>query len=194
MDANDYQLLVRYQEGELGALEALVTRYRRPLFAYIGGMLGRDGASDSEEVFQEVWLRVVRHAHRYRDDNFGGWLMRIARNLVLDRARRRKPGVSLDQELESGGSLVEQVPGRGPDPHEAAATRDLRTRIAEAVRHLPPEQREVFLLRAQADMPFREIAKLQRVSINTALARMQYALAKLRPLLQGEYEVLGSRR
>jgi len=48
---------------------------------------------------------------------------------------------------------------------------------------LPPDQREVFLMRVESDLPFKEIARIQKVSINTALARMQYALNKLRPLM-----------
>jgi RNA polymerase sigma-70 factor (ECF subfamily) len=191
MEETDYQLLVRYQEGHVEALEQLVERYRRPLFAYISGMTGWGAAAESDEVFQDVWLRVIRHAKRYRDDNFGGWLMRIARNLVLDRARRRKPDVSLDQETEAGGSILQRLAGAGLNPEEGLEARDLGARIAEAVARLPGEQKEVFLLRAHAGVPFREIARMQKVSINTALARMQYALAKLRPLLKPEYEALG---
>jgi RNA polymerase sigma-70 factor (ECF subfamily) len=52
--------------------------------------------------------------------------------------------------------------------------------VARAVLELPDEQREVFLMRTLSDMPFKEVARVQRVSINTALARMQYALSKLR--------------
>ncbi len=57
---------------------------------------------------------------------------------------------------------------------------------------LSADQREVFLLRTQGSMAFKEIAELQGVSINTALARMQYALTRLRPLLQQEYEDLSA--
>ena len=62
-------------------------------------------------------------------------------------------------------------------------------RIRAAVMKLPPEQREVFTMRMDAGMPFKEIAKLQGTSINTALARMQYAMGKLREMLQNDYAV-----
>ena len=60
-------------------------------------------------------------------------------------------------------------------------------RIAAAVAKLPAEQREVFLMRMEGDLPFKEIARIQKVSINTALARMQYALNKLRQDLKSDY-------
>ena len=80
------------------------------------------------------------------------------------------------------------APGLGPD--EQVAGRDIGKRLREALRELPEEQREVFVLRMEQDMPFREIAKLQGVSINTALARMQYALRKLRRDLRQDYAMV----
>ena len=62
------------------------------------------------------------------------------------------------------------------------ADEDLGRRIARAVGSLPMEQKEVFVMRTYAGLPFKQIASVQRVSINTALARMQYAMAKLRSI------------
>ena len=75
-------------------------------------------------------------------------------------------------------------------PGETTADRDLGARIRAAVQELPEEQRVVFLLRTEADVPFKEIAKMQGTSINTALARMHYAVLKLRNELKGDYESL----
>jgi RNA polymerase sigma-70 factor (ECF subfamily) len=55
---------------------------------------------------------------------------------------------------------------------------------------LPEDQRAVFLMRTEADLPFKEIAAIQKTTLNTALSRMQYALQKMRPLLQEEYDLL----
>ena len=68
--------------------------------------------------------------------------------------------------------------------------RDLGQRIEKAVDMLPVDQREVFWLRMHAGLGFKEIAKIQRCSINTSLARMQYAVAKLQKELAGEYQEL----
>ena len=109
--AEDGQLIALYRKGEVAALEQLVDKYRRPLFGYIVNMTGRAGEAD--EIFQEVWFRVIRKIDTYRQKNFLGWMIRIAHNLVIDRARRARPGVSLDAEREEGYPLREIMPGGG---------------------------------------------------------------------------------
>jgi RNA polymerase sigma factor (sigma-70 family) len=184
----DSELVARYRAGETGALDVLVQRYRRQLFSYILNMIG--SPDEADEVFQEAWLKVIRKIDRYKHGNFFGWLVRITHNVVIDRIRRKKPVVSLDAESDGGGSLKDVLPDDGPAPHSSIQNRDAAEAIAKAVATLPPEQKEVFLLRTKAEMPFKTIAKIQGTSINTALARMQYALAKLRPGLQDCYSDL----
>jgi RNA polymerase sigma-70 factor (ECF subfamily) len=188
METSDRELIGRYRRGDVDALDLLVERHRRVLFGYALNMT-RD-PDESNDVFQEVWLRAIRKLGSYRDRNFGGWLVRIAHNVIVDRVRRRKPEISMDREDDTGRSLTLATAEAGPT--DRAVARDIGARIAAAVTELPPEQREVFLLRVRVELPFREIARVQGVSINTALARMQYALAKLRPLLQADYDALAA--
>jgi len=189
MEQTDSQLIMRYRKGEVGALEVLVEKYRRPLFGYLVNMT--EGRGDVDELFQEVWFRVIRKLGLYRQRNFFGWIVRIAHNLVIDRARRRKPDFSLDAEVEAGGfSRVERVPDNGPDPSKKVGDEDLGRRIRRAVNSLPLEQREVFVMRAYSGLSFKQIALAQKVSINTSLARMQYAMTKLRTMLESEYNEL----
>jgi RNA polymerase sigma-70 factor (ECF subfamily) len=188
MAETDSELIAQYLAGRVAALEALVGRYQRPLFGFILNMTGR--REDADEVFQEVWLRAMRKLDAYREKTFLGWLVRIARNLIIDRARRRKPGVSLDAAPDEGLPLVELLPASGSDPGRRAAEAELGRRVAEAVARLPHEQKEVFLMRVEAGVPFKEIACIQGVSINTALGRMHYALARLRTELKADYEEL----
>ena len=188
MDPTDKELLARYRAGEADAMEILVTRYQSVLFGFILNMT--EGREDADEIFQEVWLRVIRKLDSYRHGNFPGWLVRIARNIIIDRSRRRKPVVSLDVGPVDGRPLVETIPGKHADPAGRLDNHRLGRRITAAVDALPAEQKEVFLMRVRAELPFKEIARIQKVSINTALARMQYALSKLRPLLAKDYDRL----
>jgi RNA polymerase sigma-70 factor (ECF subfamily) len=189
MEHSDSDLLSRYKGGDVNALSELVEKYRRPLFAYMLGMTEKGG--DVDELFQEVWLRVIRKLHAYKQRSFYGWLIRIAHNLIIDRARRCKPDYSLDAHTKDEGlPLAEKIPDGHADAAALAADGDLGKRIAAAVSELPMAQREVFLMRAHSGLSFKEIASIQKVSINTALARMQYALAKLRTLLESEYHEL----
>lgn len=189
MDQTDSELLKRYRGGEVEALEVLIEKYRRPLFGYLLNMT--EGKEDVDELFQEVWFRVIRKLGLYRQRNFFGWLVRIAHNLVIDRARRRKPDLSLDADCEDGGiPRREKLSGNETDPSQKVVDEDLGSRIRQAVSSLPSKQREVFTMRTYTGLSFKQIASIQKVSINTALARMQYAIAKLRPMLESDYNEL----
>ncbi|HMP95286.1 MAG TPA: sigma-70 family RNA polymerase sigma factor [Kiritimatiellia bacterium] len=189
-DHPEQQWIKDYQRGDLGALERLVEHFRRPLFAYILNL--QQGQGDPEEIFQEVWLRAIQHLPAYRDRNFAGWLFRIARNLFIDRVRMEQRRAEPPPGPDTGGQgdWIERWPDSRPSPDGIVADRDLGRRIQDALQELPPDQREIFLLRSEADMPFKEIARLLNISINTALARMRYALNKLRPLLIEDYRLL----
>jgi RNA polymerase sigma-70 factor (ECF subfamily) len=186
MDQDDAQLLEAYRAGDAEALGKLVEKYKRPLFGFI--LRFSEGREDADEVFQEVWVRAIKNMNRYRQKNLLSWLFRIAHNLMIDRIRQRRPVVSFDTPVsEDGSTLSEHLAAQQLGPDGEAGGRELGVRIEAAAAKLPPEQREVFWLRMQVDLSFKEIAKIQKCSINTALARMQYAVAKLRTELSGEY-------
>jgi len=191
MQETDSELLKEYRSGSVDALERLVEKHRRMLYGYIVNMTGSQ--TDADDIFQEVWIRVIRKIASYHHRNFGGWLVRIAHNIVIDGARKRKPDVSIDREDGEGRSVAMTLVADDFEPSHLVEAGELGTRIACAVRELPEEQREVFLMRVQADLPFKEIARIQKASINTVLARMQYALGKLRPLLRDDYDALARR-
>lgn len=183
METAEKQWIREYLQGNVDSLAQLIEQTRGPLFAYISKMMR--GHPDSEEIFQEVWIRAARNLDRYRDERFLSWLCRIAHNLIIDRFRKDRRMNSLDEPFHEGGpALADQLQDQAPSPCDQVAASDLQSAVAAAVARLPPEQREVFLLRTEADMPFKEIARLQGVSINTALARMQYAVRKLRSELR----------
>lgn len=188
MEPTDSELLARYRDGDIAALEDLVQRYRRPLFGFICNMTSNPG--EAEDVFQEVWFKVLRKLTLYRERNFLGWLVRIAHNVVIDRSRKWKPDVSLDAEPEESRSMGEIVPSKDRGPAAQVQSLELGRRIADAVAGLPAEQKEVFLLRVETGLSFKEISAVQKVSINTALARMQYALGKLKAVLADDYRQL----
>jgi RNA polymerase sigma-70 factor (ECF subfamily) len=189
MDVDDATLLAAYRNGDSDALGTLVEKYKGPLFGFIYKF--SEGREDADEVFQEVWVRAIKNMNRYRQKNLLSWLFRIAHNLMIDRIRKKRFEVSFDTPAsEDGVPLGEQLPSGRLGPDAESGGHDLGVRINKAAEELPVEQREVFWLRMQAGLSFKEIAKIQKCSINTALARMQYAVSKLRNELSGEYQEL----
>ena len=181
---DDIALVEQYRQGRIEALEELIEKYRRPLYSYILNMTG--GRDDADDIFQEAWMRAIRNLDRFTHGSMLSWMMRITRNLTIDRARKRKPELSLDVELgdEAGTTHLDMLESGDPDPVASLASGDIAGEVWKAVAELPEEQREVFVMRVKSDMSFKEIAEAQDVSINTSLARMQYAIRKLRVLLE----------
>jgi len=190
MDQTDTDYIKAYLAGDENALEPMVEKYKRPLYSFILKMT--EGREDTDEIFQETWFRALKNIHKFRHKNFLNWLFRIAHNLVIDRARRNKRNISMQTVTggEGEGTLEDLLPAPGITPAEEVGGTGLGERINRAVEQLSPEQKEVFLMRMYGNTSFKELAKIQKCSINTCLARMQYALTKLRSILKEEYDEL----
>lgn len=187
-----------YQRGNASAFEELVTRHERQLRGFLRGFVG--DAATADDLLQEVFFRVVRGGAGWKPEaKFSTWLYTIARNLCTDEARRKvfRRTTSLDAPSAPGGdegsgpALGERIagtPGAGAHGEAAAMDRQLAGEIDRAVAALPPDQREVFLMREVMDMSFTEIAAAVGSTEGTAKSRMRYALEKLRRALAEFHE------
>ena len=193
-DATDEMLMVRYQRGDREAFVELVRRYKTPIFNFAMRQLRQ--TSVAEDVTQDVFLRVVQNAAEFKHEaRFTTWIYTIARNLCIDQLRklthRRHP--SLDQpataDNEDNRPMVETIAGNHPtaNAERGVIGSEVAVRIVTAVEALPEDQREVFLLREIANLPFKEIAVVTGVGENTVKSRMRYALDRLQEAL-AEFE------
>jgi RNA polymerase sigma-70 factor (ECF subfamily) len=182
---SDADLLHAFSKGDAAALDMLVGRYRQALFSWFVGMTGN--RADAEDLFQDLWFRVIRHADRFNDVSFKAWLWKIARNLIIDFRRKKKPDISLDAvESEDDQPLLDQLRSSDKGPAERVEREDLAKRVLRAVATLPEVQRDVFLMRVQGDLSFGEIALTLKIPLNTALGRMHDAMTKLKRMLSEE--------
>ena len=180
---NDQQLINQYLEGNERAFKTLLDRYQQKIYTSIYLFVKDDALA--EDIFQEVFIKIIntlRSGKYNHEGKFSQWAMRISYNLCVDYFRRGKrrphvhPNDSFDifNVLHTNELNAEQLIMRS-QTHE---------RIRNLVDMLPPEQREVVILRHYADMSFKEIAALTQVSINTALGRMRYALINIRKMIE----------
>jgi RNA polymerase sigma-70 factor (ECF subfamily) len=171
----DAQLISDYLAGDDGAFEELYSRYRKQVYSYLNKMLPGQ-SSTVDDIYQQTWVKLVDSLPKYRDENrFISYVLRIARNQAIDFIRRSKHEIPVEP-----GQV--QWEGKERPPSASMENREILDAVASALDRLPADQREVFVLRRQ-EVPFKEIAAIQGVSINTVLGRMRYALANLRGAL-----------
>lgn len=179
-DDADEELMLAFQAGDAGAFDTLYERYRGRLFRFLAREAGNRQAG--EEIYQEAWLRVIRARTDYRvTARFSTWLYQIAHNCLVDHLRRQ--GRRWQHE-ESHGELPEAACPL-PTPEAEWERRATAQALARCLDALPPEQREVFLLREEAGLALAEIASVTGSGLEAAKSRLRYALARLRACLQG---------
>jgi len=171
MEAPDEQLMLAYRDGNAGAFEALYARHRARLYRFV--LRSVKSRASGEELFQEIWLRVVEARGRYTPQaRFTTWLYTIAHNHLVDHWRKR--GLTLVA-LEA-----DDAPGTSPDPADEAQARQSLERFATALQALPPLQREAFLLHEEGELSIAEIAAATGTNEDAAKSRLRYAIAKLK--------------
>lgn len=188
MHPSDEQLVTAYLDhDDQRAFSMLVERHQERIFGYLVGMV-RD-RSTANDLFQETFFRVIRAMHNQRGSytqqgRWIAWVMRIARNAALDHLRSRKKWQDVeDTGDEDNVSFWDRLPADAPQADDLLNLSEEKEKLEACIDRLSPEQREVLLLRHEADLTFREIAQLTDCSINTALGRMRYALLNLRRMM-----------
>ena len=180
---SDHQLIELYLDGNEKAFETLLQRHKAKIYTSIY-LFCKDQAL-AEDIFQEVFIKIINtlRSGRYNHEGkFVQWALRIAHNLCVDYFRRdkRRPTVGPNDDFDIFNvlSLADE------SPEQSIMRSQVHDRVRKLVDSLPSEQREVVILRHYADMSFKEIASLTRVSINTALGRMRYALINIRRMVE----------
>jgi RNA polymerase sigma-70 factor (ECF subfamily) len=139
-------------------------------------------AAVAEELFQDVWMNLIRARSRYqRRAKFTTWLYRMAHNRLVDHYRRTASGAAFAVSSDPEDDAMTAVPDEPlREPENAFERRRLAARLIDALAGLPEVQREAFLLRQEGGMSLEEIAAATDVSLETAKSRVRYAVAKLR--------------
>jgi len=183
--------------GRCGLAEA-VARYLFKLMAYKDeyevARLYSDGsflrqvkneAATAEELFQDVWMRVIDSRGRYEARaKFSSWVYAIAHNRLMDFYRASGKAKFLDQ--EENEAALDALPADDPPAEIRLDRKRAAERLLAALGRLPEAQREAFLLQQEGELSVEEIGAVTGVSRETAKSRLRYALVKLRSTLTNE--------
>ena len=171
---------LKRQDPEL--LDQLIEQYQHRLMRYLMFLTGKREVS--EDLFQEVWIRVLRRGSQYNGKaRFDTWIFTIARNLVIDLSRKRTMA-SLDEMREVGeDERPFEIAEDGPSPLENFVCRENASEIAQVMMTLEPSYREVLSLRFHEELSLEEIATLTHAPLSTVKSRLYRGLAALKPQL-----------
>ncbi len=159
----DVGLMLKFKEGDKSAFEALLDKYHNQIINFIHRFIG--DKAESEDLAQEVFLRVYRSARDYAPKaKFSTWVYKIAKNLALNELRRRKlHGLfSLEGMLstEEGEIPWQQIAENNAGARAELEKKDLITAVKKAIDCLPVNQKLAVVLRRYDDLPYSEIAKV----------------------------------
>jgi RNA polymerase sigma factor (sigma-70 family) len=177
----DRVLVWRFNRGDPAALCRIYEKYRAPLLKVAAALL--NDRSSVEDVLHDVFVDFAQTTGRFHlRGSLKGYLSICVANRARDRNRtmQRRSSTTLDEAIAHPAGTA------GPD--HRAMSRELIAKLDAAMTELPDEQREIIVLHLQSRLPFRGIADLKEISINTAMSRYRYGLEKIRSALDGELE------
>lgn len=186
---SDQALIDLYLQGNEKAFAELLHRHQQKIYTSI--YLFVKDREQAEDLFQDVFIKIIdtlKKGGYNHEGKFSQWAVRIAYNMCVDQFRRNKRRTKVSGNDEFDIFDVLELPDENREDEMIRS--ETHSRIRQLVDQLPEEQREVVILRHYADMSFKEISQLTRVSINTALGRMRYALINIRKMMEERSIVL----
>ena len=180
---SDEALMLRYAGGDLDAFQQLYEQHRGGLYRYF---LRQSNQAVAEELFQDVWARVIQNRKRYRPKAaFKTWLYTLAHNRLVDHWRR-EGARPVAYSVSEADNPEEAVPDTNPGPQRLVDLRECLEQLLQLVASLPDEQRQAFLFRHEAGMSLKEIATAMSTKVETAKSRLRYAMERLRAAIAKE--------
>jgi RNA polymerase sigma-70 factor (ECF subfamily) len=179
---SDEQLLARLAGGDREALEELFQRYRLVAYRVAHRFLGHE--ADALDAVQDGFVKALTHLPSFQGrSSFKTWLLRVVSNAALDLGRQRGRRETLSLDVQGPDTQEQMQPTTEPDPGLGLERADLRRLLNQALATLPEAQRQTFVLHADAELSYREVAELLGISIGTVMSRLYYARQKLRAFL-----------
>jgi RNA polymerase sigma-70 factor (ECF subfamily) len=180
---DDEVLLARAIAGDRESLEELFQRYRQVAYRVAVRLLGNE--ADALDAVQDGFVKALVHLPTFQGrSSFKTWLLRVVSNAALDLGRQRGRRENLGIDALGPKMREELEPRILPEPGREMERQELRRKLQDALGQLPPAQRQTFVLHAEAELSYREIADTLNISIGTVMSRLYYTRQRLRALLE----------
>jgi RNA polymerase sigma-70 factor (ECF subfamily) len=180
---SDEQMVERALSGDADAFGEIVRRWERRIFALSFGMLGRE--EDARDATQETFMAAFRNLRGFRGEaKVSSWLHRIAVNQCITRQRRAKvrSETAIEDEAEKNAAVF-AIPG-DESPARSAELVERTQAVRRAVCSLPPDLRQVIVMKEFEELTFQEIADALALPLSTVKSRLYTALRQLQMRLQ----------
>ncbi|MCU0560113.1 MAG: sigma-70 family RNA polymerase sigma factor [Desulfobacterales bacterium] len=181
VSSEERHLVRRAQNGDMRAIEALIGRYQRKVYAIAYQMCGLD-KTDAQDMAQEALLHVFKNIKRFEGrSQFSTWLHRVAVNACLDMRRRRRrwariifPWRSENRSDRGSGDPIESIPApvEADDPHARVSEKELKQELKAALAMLSANQRVVFQLKTFQELSIAEIAQTTGMAEGTVKSHL----------------------
>ncbi|MGB1508134.1 MAG: RNA polymerase sigma factor [Crocinitomicaceae bacterium] len=188
----DHELIKKYIAGNEKAFEVLLLRHKDRIFRFIQIKV-RDGEL-AADIFQEAFIKIVNtlKAGSYSEEGkFLPWALRICHNLVIDHFRKngKYRMISESSSLKEDYNIFHTIKLEEENVQDIMTREEIEGQLVDLIEYLPDNQKDILKMRIYKEMSFKDIAKKEEISINTALGRMRYALMNLRKLID-KYEII----
>lgn len=171
---SDHVLMQKVRDGEVAKLAVLFERHHGPLYGYFVRLTGN--RSGAEDMVQDVFFRILKYRHSYRDGNpFTAWMYGIARRVHLDGAEKRPAEVV---EIDAPGEHREPASAE-PNPGEQLERREETALLRRALAALPVDKREILVLSRYQNLKYEQIAEILNCDPGAVKVRVYRAVKAL---------------
>ncbi|OQY28034.1 MAG: hypothetical protein B6244_08825 [Candidatus Cloacimonetes bacterium 4572_55] len=192
----DEDLIASVGQGDNRAFEELVKRYKNRLINFIFQIIGDREAS--EDLTQEAFVRVYRHAHRFREGaTFSTWVYTIASNLAKNelRNRARRPyfswGQGTKRDEDDSFDPLSLIGDESQRPDKISENKELTEALFAAVGSLNRKYKTIFTLRDLQGLSYEEIARILKIPMGTVKSRVNRARSALKEAMQPYFDEVG---
>jgi RNA polymerase sigma-70 factor (ECF subfamily) len=181
----DEELMLAYKNGDAVAFATLYQRHKGSLYRYMLRQCASRAVA--EELFQDVWMSMIRARKRYRPSaKFSTYLFRVAHNRLIDHYRKNNTTQTGENPDQMASDPDEQPGSPQQQPEQQTFIQQQIRHLLTCIQALPLAQRQAFLLKEETGLGLDEIARIMDANPEAAKSRLRYAIKKLRQCM-GEY-------